>query len=138
MKKIIMLAAITLVAVSCTKEQRSVNKLEGTWTLDKIEENDGSVTVTDNDPNGEVTFNKCKLAKDEFCTYSSTISYEFNGNTFEFSDAGEYRVQDDEIQFREDAEDNSYDVATIEELKNKELVVYQAEDEGYTRLYYIK
>ncbi|SFT65655.1 Lipocalin-like domain-containing protein [Lishizhenia tianjinensis] len=133
-----MLAAITLVAVSCTKEQRSVNKLEGTWTLDKIEENDGSVTVTDNDPNGEVTFNKCKLAKDEFCTYSSTISYEFNGNTFEFSDAGEYRVQDDEIQFREDAEDNSYDVATIEELKNKELVVYQAEDEGYTRLYYIK
>lgn len=138
MKKLIMLAAITMVAVSCTKEQRSVNKLEGTWKLDKIEENDGSVTVTDDDPNGEITFNKCKLADEEFCDYSSSVSYEFNGNTYEFAESAEYRVQDDEVQVREDAQDTSYDVLVIEELKRKELILRQDDEDGYTKLYYSK
>ncbi|MDX1446579.1 lipocalin family protein [Lishizhenia sp.] len=138
MKKVFMLAAVALIAFACTKEQRAVNKLEGTWILDKIEESDGSVTVTDEDPNGEVTFNKCKLADEEFCSYSSSISYEAFGNTYEFSETGEYRVQDEEIQFRDDSEDTSYDVLKIETLKSKELVVRQDDEDGYTKLYYSK
>lgn len=138
MKKLIMLAAITMVAVSCTKEQRSVNKLEGTWNIDKVEYNDGSTTTTDDNPTGTAEFTKCNLKDDEFCSYVIDGEASFYGISFDLSDNGEYRVQEEEIQFRENSDDTSYDVAQIEELKNKSFIMKSEDDDGYLKFYLTK
>lgn len=138
MKKLLIFTGIVSVLFACSKEQFKVNRLEGNWNLDKVEVKEGSNTLTASEPNGSLNFDKCKLKEEDFCTYTISSSYEYGQFEVTESDAGEYRVQDDQIQTREDADDNEYDTYDIETLKRKELVLVQNTDDGYTKLYYSK
>lgn len=138
MKKFLSLAALFLLTVACSKEQRYINKLEGGWNLDKIEVNDGSATISDASATGTAAFGDCKAKNDEFCSINLQGSGSLFGFNFNFSEEGEYRVQGNEIQIREDSDDNTYEIFEIEELKRKELVIRQSDDDGYIKLYYIK
>lgn len=137
MKKLLFAAvAATLVLASCSKDQRAVNKMEGTWNVDKVEYADEDGSITDNDASGSYTFNKCKLKKDDWCSGSANVT--FGGATF--SENFQYRVTNDgeTVEMREDANDTEYDTATIVELdKKKTLTIRSTDSDGNSTTTYL-
>lgn len=81
MKKLLYILPLTLIFLGCTKEQTWVNRMEGTWTLDKVRHID-FVNNVENDvtpaDQRTYTFNKCKLNKDVDCQGSWS---DVNGTT---------------------------------------------------------
>lgn len=62
------LFALTAVAlVSCNKDQSAVKKLDGKWLLEKVDDTEISF-----DDAPVVTYDACKLKKDEWCTATTT------------------------------------------------------------------
>lgn len=80
MKKIIIIASIALLAVACNKNQRAVNKLDGSWKATKWIASDGytsaDIIATGDLVEASMTFSSCKLKKDEWCTMTSTFTLE--------------------------------------------------------------
>lgn len=137
MKKLIFVAiASVMVLVSCSKDQRTVNKMEGTWELDKIVYANANGSITDNDPEGTYTFNKCKLRKDDWCTGS----FNYTSNDVTFSDNFEYRITNDgeTVELRDDADDNTYDIYTVLDIDKKKVLTVEtsdSDDESSTTIY---
>lgn len=79
MKRILMIAAIALLAVACSKDQKVVNRLDGTWKANRLTVSSGAITgdliglgvIT----SATLTFSDCKLKADEWCTASSSTVY---------------------------------------------------------------
>lgn len=70
MKKIVkytLLTTMVVLAVACSKDQKAVKELEGTWEVTK---QDGQ-TVSDSDK-FTLKFDYCKLRKDEYCKYTQS------------------------------------------------------------------
>lgn len=95
MKKILMIAAVALLAVACNKNQRVVKKLDGTWTATEIKVSEDGVTVdllAEGFINSRtMTFDACKLKDDEFCTMTKTTTTDFGDDT----EADVYRITND-------------------------------------------
>lgn len=87
MRNVVMLSTLMLmfIVAGCSKDQRAVKRLDGTWQL--TEENGNAVDANEV---SKITFSNCKLKKDEYCTIS--FSYSVFGQTF--SANGEYLVTD--------------------------------------------
>jgi hypothetical protein len=94
MKKIIVLFTIFIVFLACSKEQRAVNKLEGTWLATSVEVVAGGEIIISADDEFktvlEVRFDDCKLSNDKGCETFWVTS--FPGNT---NYAFDYAVSDD-------------------------------------------
>lgn len=90
MKKLAFLLVImtALVVISCNKNQSAVKKLDGTWTLKKIDGSDvpDSLQYT-------TTFTKCKLRKEEWCDMSVTYDGTTTEYEFKVTDKGQTLVQ---------------------------------------------
>ncbi|MGB1103012.1 MAG: hypothetical protein ACPG21_05235 [Crocinitomicaceae bacterium] len=95
MKKILMIAAVALLAVACNKNQRVVKKLDGTWTATEFKVSEDGVTVdwlAEGFINSlTMTFDACKLKDDEFCNVTTAINTDFGDDT----EADVYRVTND-------------------------------------------
>ena len=130
MKKILMIAAIALLAVACNKNQKAVKKLDGSWeqTSFKIFYSGTSFELvgTEGFPTTTYTFENCKLKDDEFCNGTITQANESGSVT----DAILYRVTDDgtTLEYKDDTSSDTVEKITIEELSKEEATLKIALD----------
>lgn len=84
MKRILMIAAIALIAVACSKDQKVVKRLDGTWKANKfvVSNSDGSIDLIGSGfvTSATFTFSNCKLKDDEWCDANSEIIYALGGS----------------------------------------------------------
>lgn len=142
MKKILMIAAVALLAVACNKNQAAVKKLDGTWNATAYSVTDGGVAVdllsTGAVISSKVTFSDCKLKDDEFCNATTSITYPVIG---EFSNAHLYNVTNDgeTLQTKDDLSSTTIVQTDIIELTKSMLKLETTDEDGTkTRVTYEK
>jgi len=135
MKKILMIAAIALLAVACNKNQAAVKKLDGTWKITSMNaELDGAQIefiglILES---ASITFEGCKLKDDEFCKMTMTLkSSALLGGATE-TDSYLYAVTDDgtKLQQKEDASSTTINVIEIVELTRSTGEFKQTDSDG--------
>ncbi|MCC7452709.1 MAG: hypothetical protein IT222_00975 [Crocinitomix sp.] len=131
MKKIIMIAAIALLAVACNKNQAAVKKLDGTWKATSVKSTEDGVTVEligTFVTSYTFVFDGCKLKADEFCNVTSTLVSPFGTET----NADLYRVVSDgeTIEMKDDASSTTINTATITELTKSDCTLTMSEGTG--------
>lgn len=133
MKKVLMIAAIALLAVACNKNQRAVKKLDGTWSATEYKVSEDGVTV-DWMEEGFINsltmvFEGCKLKDDEFCKVTVTIVTEFGSD----SEEDLYRVTNDgtTLETKDDVSATTIHAMEIVDLSGSYLELKE-EDDGQT------
>ncbi len=132
MKKILMIAAIALLAVACNKNQSAVKKLDGTWTATEYKVSDDGVTVdwlAEGFINSvTMSFEACKLKDDEFCNVTTTINTDFGDAT----EADIYRVSNDgtTLEVKDDLSSTTINSSEIVDLSGSYLELKQTDDDG--------
>lgn len=120
MKKLLFVAVAFagLTLVSCNKDQSAVNKLDGSWTVTKLESTSGGTSydpIAAGDMTMSMTYTKCKLKTDEWCTttYTQTIT-----GWPSYTESDVYRVTGDGTTLEVKDSDTSSTIwtTTIEEL----------------------
>lgn len=105
----IMSFILVLSIASCNKDQRSVKKLSGEWTLVKV----AGFTV---DLSGEETqtmnFNECKLKDDEYCSVTIISGDSSETTQYKVTNDGETLVYRDE-----DGDEDQFTIITLEKEK---------------------
>lgn len=88
MKNFLLTLFVFLLLASCDENQQVVKKLDGTWEVTRYNQE----PVTDSTPFlfQKITFNDCKLSKEEYCDGSIIVS-----SDFPVSFPVEYNVQED-------------------------------------------
>jgi hypothetical protein len=129
MKKILFIAIIALVSISCNKNQRAVKKLSGKWEATKFATTDSSGTTTDYIGLINVTyeFDNCKLKNDEYCNMTTTTTTNIFGVSTSTTENNMYRVIDEGVTL-EVKNDSTTNTITIVELTKKNLKVKQVEN----------
>ena len=133
MKKILLIAAIALLAVACNKDQSTVKKLDGTWKASKWLVTDGAVGVdwiaTGLATSVEFTFEKCKLKDDAWCTGSLKI-VPILGETI--NESFLYRVTDKGtvLEMKDDASSVTVNKVEIVEMTRNTLETKQTDADG--------
>ena len=123
MKKIALLAIIAVSMIACNKNQRKIKRLEGTWVATSFQTTDADGNITDFVKDGEgtyqVTFEKCKLKDDEFCTYSFVQTI----GEITISDTALYNVTNDGEQFnvKDDFSSTTLVSTRIEFIEGKDM-----------------
>ena len=135
MKKIIMIAAIALLAVACNKNQAAVKKLDGTWKITSLNsEFDGTQIEAIGLilESGSMTFDGCKLKDDEFCTMTTTLKASALLGGATETDTYLYAVTDDgtKLQQKEDASSTTINVIEIVELTGSTGEFKQTDSDG--------
>lgn len=134
MKKVLMIAAVALLAVACNKNQRAVKKLDGTWNATSITGTEDGVTVdfiaAGFITSAKITFDNCKLKDDEFCNMTTTTVTPFGSDT----EADLYAVTDDgeTLQTKDDISSTTIETMEIVELTSSTLKVKQTDEDGDT------
>lgn len=129
MKRIMLVCAIAMFAVSCNKNQKTVKELDGSWEVTSIKYIDEDGTVEEDmeeDVNLTFTFDNCKLKKDEYCTVRIDESYD----GFLDSYTNVYRVTDDgeTLEIKETATETYVEDFEIKELSKDVLKISDTED----------
>jgi len=132
MKKVLMIAAIALIAVACNKNQAAVKKLDGTWSATSFTYTEDGVTL-DLLESGFVnsvtyTFDNCKLKDDEFCNLTTTVVSSFGTVT----EDDLYSVTNDgeTLQTKDDASSTTVNSITIDELTNSTFRSSETDEDG--------
>ena len=136
MKKILMIAAVILMAVSCNKDQSAVKKLDGKWNVTKmlVTEDGKGIDLVALGAVVEYSFNSCKLEDNEFCDVSMVMtllgeSTETFTGKFKVSGKGTVLTIADAAATTE-----SYTTFEIIELKSKTCNLKQTGTEGNIEL----
>lgn len=135
MKRILMIAAVALLAVACNKDQAAVKKLDGTWNVTSLNTTEDGVSIELIGTFFEsvtMTFDGCKLKDDEFCTMTTTtkLAATFGGATETESDL--YNVTNDgtTLQSKDDASSTTVDQIEIVELTKTTGEFKQTDTDG--------
>lgn len=135
MKKVLIIAAIALLAVACNKNQTAVKKLDGSWNITSMKYTSEGITqeyIGNYIISGTYDFDGCKLKKDEFCKVITTMVYheDFGGGTD--SEVNYYRVGSQGTKFEQKDEENSTTVEIMEiiELTKSNLMLKQTYEDG--------
>lgn len=131
MKKIIslLLVAIALFIVGCNKDQKAVNKLDGQWTATKAVMTESSLGFAIDlillGGSMSFTFDGCKLKNDEWCTATTTLTFDGDSET----ETMVYRVSGDGTVLESKSSDTSSVINTISivELGRKNCVLKQVD-----------
>jgi hypothetical protein len=96
MKKILLIALVGILAFACNKDQQAVKKLDGTWKaqfyyVTEDGEKSDNLAASPDSFSFTMTFESCKLKNDEFCSASSTTTFDGESETTSFL----YRVIND-------------------------------------------
>lgn len=77
MKNILVVLVFGCFILSCKKDQKAVNKLEGEWHADKWEVQDGGITLDLIQLSGSATiiFGACDLESEQWCSYTAYTSF---------------------------------------------------------------
>lgn len=128
-------AAAALMLTSCNKDQTAINRMEGEWTVKSTQVFENNVEVTDTTGSStEVTtftFEKCKLADNEFCNATLAVT----GGSLNFTTAFKYNVSDDATKMVWDMDNDLATTtdrinATVEKISKKEVNFYYTEVSG--------
>lgn len=123
MKKIILFSAAILLLVSCKKDQKAVNKLEGEWHATKWEVNEGGITLDFIQLSGSATviFGACDLEADEWCNYTAYTSLLNINDTI----ISEYKVSNDgqNLDIKDSVNATTFNTTQILELKSDFLKI---------------
>lgn len=123
---------LSVLVVSCNKDQAAVKKLDGTWNVTKMSTTDGGFSFDFIALGGTATmnFDGCKLKKDEWCTATSTFT--FGGDTD--TETMVYRVTGDGtvLESKEHADSTTISTMTIVELSKDKAVFKQTEGTAVT------
>ncbi|NOQ73325.1 MAG: hypothetical protein GQ574_15070 [Crocinitomix sp.] len=138
MKKLLMIAAVLLIAVACDKNQKAVKTLDGNWKATAFTVSEDGVTV-DYLAFGfavNMNFDACKLKDDEFCNMTTTFT--FDGDTETESDV--YRVTNDgeRLEQKDDLASTSIDAIDIIELTKTSLILKMTDDGEVTDITFEK
>ena len=131
MKKLLMIAAIALMAVACNKNQAAVKKLDGKWKATIITTTISGITfdliATGAIKSAEFTFENCKLKKDELCNATYT---EINALDITTVDSSLYKVTEEgtKIETQEDPSSTTITAYEILDLTNSLLKVRRVID----------
>ena len=140
MKKILLIAAIVLLAVACNKNQKVVNRLDGTWKATKFAvsdttSSDTAATSIDLITLGVIssftmTFEKCKLKDGDFCTMSTDLHY-FLGDPVQ--DTSLFIVTGDgtTLEVKDDLSSTTIVKTDIIELTKTTLKTKNTDSDGY-------
>lgn len=96
MKKLFFIAAsfALVLLASCSKEQQAVNKVEGTWKAVKMTATlSGQSQEVPLSTDLKLTFDKCKLKKDEWCKGRSTSGTDVSEFEYKFTNDGDDLVR---------------------------------------------
>lgn len=76
MRKVGLIVLLAGFMLACKKDQKAVNKLEGTWTADKWEVSEGGITLDLIQLSGSatITFGGCDLESNQWCSYTAYTS----------------------------------------------------------------
>lgn len=140
MKRVLMIAAIALIAVACNKNQSAVKKLDGTWKATEYNYTEDGATV-DLMEEGVITdvtyiFDGCKLKDDEFCNVTVTVGTVFGSGT----ESDLYRVTNDgeTLETKDDASSETINTVTIDELTNKTLIMISEDEDSKSEIKFEK
>ncbi|MFT4600019.1 MAG: hypothetical protein ACI857_000187 [Arenicella sp.] len=136
MKKVLSILVLTVVFLSCNKDQSAVKKLDGTWDLTKMEiEADLfgvpiKLDLIGLGGSGTMSFDNCKLADDEWCNVSSVTVNPLDSTTVTANDL--YRVTNDGTKLETKTSDtaSTSTIMTINELTKSFFSVSWSMDEG--------
>lgn len=131
MKKLLMIAVIALIAVSCDKNQKAVKNLDGNWKVTSylVKSDEFSFDAVTFGLDVEMSFDNCKLKDDEFCMVTLTAK-EDDETTKETT---LYRVIEDGkvLEFKD--QDGQISKMEIIELTNSNAEFLQTEADGSIR-----
>ncbi|UKN02326.1 hypothetical protein K6119_02175 [Paracrocinitomix mangrovi] len=130
MKRLLWIAAIALVVVSCNKDQKAVKRLDGTWNV-------SSWLATWNGTTEEyiadgytftMKFDNCKLKDEEFCSITMTEAYQGSTDSYVM----EYRVAGGgtSLEIRDLDYPSELTYFRIDEMTKDKLVLYLDEGDG--------
>lgn len=127
-----MIAAIALLAVSCSKDQKTVNRLDGTWKANRFfvttDLGSGDALALGVITEATYTFSDCKLKTDEWCTGSSSITYAIGDKD---TDSYLYRVTEKGTVLETKDDNSSITINRIEiiEMTKTTLKVKQTDED---------
>ncbi|MFT5820184.1 MAG: hypothetical protein ACI8ZM_001418 [Crocinitomix sp.] len=134
MKKLLMIAAVLLLAVACNKNQKAVKTLDGNWNATAFSATDGATTV-DYIAFGftvQMNFDGCKLKDDEYCNMTTTFT--FDGDTE--TETSVYRVINDgeKLEQKENLAATTSETIDISELTKTTLKLIIVDGETTTNI----
>jgi PBP1b-binding outer membrane lipoprotein LpoB len=136
MKKVLMIAAVALLAVACNKNQSAVKKLDGTWDVTSLKVTEDGTSIDFIEAgfinSATITFDGCKLKNDEFCAMTTTTESDFGTDT----EADVYAVTDDgtTLQTKDDAASTSIETIEIVELSKTDCKLKQVDGDTVTEM----
>ena len=136
MKKVLMIAAVALLAVACNKNQSAVKKLDGTWDVTslKVTEDGTSIDLIESGwiNSATIMFDGCKLKDDEYCSMTTTTNTDFGSDT----EADVYAVTDDgtTLETKDDAESTTVETIEIVELSKTDCKLKQTDGDTVTEM----
>jgi len=107
---------IAMLVVSCSKEQRIVNKMEGKWNVISVD----LLGFGEVEPNLIFEFDYCRKSKSDFCEFPihDFTADEVFGGSYSVNEQGDAIILSSSIGFGMDF--NSY---SIEKLNNRRLIL---------------
>ena len=138
MRKILVITAVILIAVSCDKDQRAVKKLDGRWDATKMlvgDEGGKSVDIIALGSTVEYVFDGCELVDNEFCDVSVSTTTLIGTDTLVPTEIieGKFKISGNgSIMTITDTEktDSTYRTFEILELKKKTCSLKQTSGSG--------
>lgn len=125
MKKILLIALITITAIACNKNQRAVKKLDGEWKVTKITYTEDNVSESETDIDMTLSFDNCKLKNNEYCSMTTTLT----SDSDTYTESGFYKVTSDGtiLILADDLNGSDSEAITIVELSSKKLILEQVD-----------
>jgi len=134
MKKVLLIATITISIFSCDKNQKSVKTLDGNWNVTSIKYTEDGVSeeYVESGSTFKMSFDGCKLKDDEYCVMTSTSTY---GAISEI-ESSVYRVTADgtKLEIKDSLTSSSSEIIEIVELDKENLKLKQVDGTETTEI----
>ncbi len=129
MKRILLIAAIALLAAACNKDQKVVKILDGTWNATKWTAELNGVTgdLLADGGSAKYTFTKCKIKDGEFCDMTWDLDSPFAAYPIDNEGNGLFTVTNDggTLQTKDDLSSTTVNYYEIEEYTRKSVKLKQ-------------
>lgn len=95
MKRLFTSIILLIIVFSCSKDQKTINKLEGNWELVKYSQTYSNGLSALIESTGTISFSSYKSREKSNCTYSRSQTYSINGIVSDIQEAGNYTINDE-------------------------------------------
>lgn len=114
LNRLVYILLVLLVAVSCSKVNRTQKKLNGEWDIIGYKITKPSGLTYHYDPSGKANFGSCTGS---LCEYSIDMDYQDQGVTIDFSNNGNYEFVKEDGEYFDIYRDNGGNFDTIKDAR---------------------